>query len=157
MRWRQGCAALTLVLAAGAADAGPAALEGAVKTPMTLDAATLAAFPATTIEAAFETSKGPERGTYTGVLLWDLLEKAGLVNAEGRNAELRHTLMVTGADGYAVAVALGEFSPRYGAKQVLLAYEGGGGKASHDRLRLIVPGDLHGGRSVTDVATIEVR
>ena len=58
---------------------------------------------ATSVEIAFETSKGPERGTYIGVLLWDLVQKAGLANAGGRNAELRHSLMVTGADGYGAA------------------------------------------------------
>lgn len=106
---------------------------------------------ATSLQTAFETSKGPERGTCTGVLL----QKAGLANAGGRNAELRHSLMVTGADGYAVAV--GEFAPRFGNKSVLLAYEGGDGKAGPDHLRLIVPEDLHGGRAVSNVVSIEVR
>lgn len=157
MAWRRTFGALALVLAAGGALAQPAVLHGAVKAPLTLDAATLQALPATTVETAFETSKGPEHGTYTGVLLWDLLEKAELVNVAGKNAELRHTLMVTGADGYAAAVALGEFAPRYGGKAALLAYEGGNGKADSDHLRLIVPGDKHGGRAVSNVVSIEVR
>lgn len=157
MAWGRTLGALALALAAGAAFAQPAALQGAVKAPLTLDAATLHALPATTVETAFETSKGPERGTYTGVLLWDLIQKAGLENAGGKNAELRHSLMVTGADGYAVAVAVGEFAPRFGNKAVLLAYEGGDGKADPDHLRLIVPGDLHGGRAVSNVVSIEVR
>jgi hypothetical protein len=55
-----------------------------------------------------------------------------------------------------VAVALGELDPDYGNKQVLLAYHSTDGSASFDHLRLLVPGDVHGGRAVRDVAKIEV-
>lgn len=61
MAWGRTLGALALALAAGAAFAQPAALQGTVKAPLTLDAATLHALPATTVETAFETSKGPER------------------------------------------------------------------------------------------------
>lgn len=149
-------AIVPLIWAANVALAGPAVLAGAVATPLTLDRPTLEALPAKTIEITFETSKGTETATYTGVLLWDLVEKAGLVNAGGKNAELRHTLMVSGADGYTVAVALGEFSPRFGAKDILVAFDGGEGKASFEHLRLLVPGDRHGGRAVSDLASITV-
>lgn len=152
-----GVAAVALVAWAGAAVAGPAVLQGAVTTPLTLDRATLDALPAQTVDVRFETSKGPEAGTYRGVLLWDLLGRAGLVNAPGKNTVLRHSLMVTGTDGYAVAVALGELSPDFAGKAVIVAFEGGAGKASYDHLRLIVPGDRHGGRAVSDLASIEVR
>jgi hypothetical protein len=150
-------AVAALAASAAVALAGPANLTGAVKTPLALDQATLAALPPTTITISFQTGNGPETGTYTGVLLWDLLEKAELVNAEGKNTILRHALTITGSDGYAVAVAEGEFDPKFGNRQVLIAYEGGDGKASYDHLRLLVPGDLHGGRAVSDVVSIEVK
>lgn len=38
---------------------------------------------------------------------WALLAKVVPVNYAGKNAVLKHTLLVTGADGYAVSVALG--------------------------------------------------
>jgi hypothetical protein len=91
------------------------------------------------------------------VLLWSLIEKVGLVDEAGKNASLKHTLLITGRDGYAVALALGELDPHYEGKSVILAYAGGEPPASIEELRLVVPGDLHGGRSVRDVAFIEVR
>jgi hypothetical protein len=51
-----------------------------------------------------------------------------------------------------VALALGELDPNYEGKLVILAYEGGEPPASSTALRLVVPGDVHGGRSVRDVA-----
>jgi hypothetical protein len=96
-------------------------------------------------------------GRYTGGMLWVLLEKAGLVDEPGKNSNLRHTLLITGRDGYAVALAVGELDPHYEGKSVILAYAGGEPPASNAALRLVVPGDAHGGRSVRDIATIEVR
>jgi hypothetical protein len=66
-----------------------------------------------------------------------LLENAGLVDDTGKNASLKHMLLIPGRDGYAVALAIGELDPHYEGKSVILAYAGG--------------------RSVRDVAAIEVR
>jgi len=156
---RISLALATLLFAASAtqATAADATLSGSVTTPLTLDEATLSALPTTTISISFQSSSGTETGTYTGVLLWDLLQKAGFVNAEGKNTVLRHTLSVAGRDGYVVAVAEGEFDPKFGNKQVLLAYKAVDGKVSFDHLRLLVPGDVHGGRAVSDVVSIEVK
>jgi hypothetical protein len=146
-----------LCLSPSPAQAAPANLNGTVQKPLTLDEATLKSLPPVTIDVTFQTSSGEETGHYTGVLVWDLLAKAVLVDDEGKNAALKHTLLITGSDGYAIAVALGEIDPHFAGKQVLLAYDGAGGKASFDHLRLVVPGDAHGGRSVNDVTTIEVK
>ena len=140
--------------AALAAD--PAKLSGAVKTPLVLDNATLNGLPVASVEVSYATGSGAAKGTYTGVLVWDLLKKAGLVNAQGKGAQLRHTLLVTADDGYAVAVALGELDPSYGNKKVLLAYRSSDNSASFEHLRLLVPGDVHAGRAVHDVVSIEV-
>ena len=137
-------------LVALAAD--PATMTGAVKTPLTLDHATLSAMPVASVSISY----GSSNSTYTGVLVWDLLKKAELIPGEGKNAALRHTLLITAANGYAVAVALGELDPSYGNKQVMLAYRSTDGSASFDHLRLLVPGDVRGGRAVRDVAKIEV-
>ena len=150
-------AAIVLAGTTIAALAGPATLSGAVTAPVTPDEATLSALPAQTLDISFETSNGKESGTYTGVLVYDLLQKAGLVNDNGKNSFLKHTLMITGSDGYAVAVAEGELDPKFGNKQVLLAYKSADGKTSFDHLRVLVPGDIHGGRAVSDVVSIEVK
>jgi len=153
--------ALMLGLAASPAVAQsspPPQLTGTVKAPLPLDETTLKSLPATELDITFKSGAATETGHYTGVLLWSLLEKAGLVNGPGKNAVLRHTLLVTGSDNYAAALAEGEIDPGYAGKQVILAYEGGaGGKVNFDHLRLLVPGDDHGGRSVSDVVSIEVK
>jgi hypothetical protein len=51
----------------------------------------------------------------------------------------------------------GELDPHYEGKPVILAYAGGEPPASITAPRLVVPGDKHGGRSVRNVASIEVR
>ena len=134
-----------------------AVLRGAVKHEFVLDDALLKTFPAITVNVTFETGQGKKVGTYAGVLLWALLEKAVTIDEPGKNAQLRHTLLITGRDGYAVAIAIGEIDPHYEGKSVILAYAGGEPAASFGSLRLVVPGDAHGGRSVRDVATIEVQ
>ena len=135
----------------------PAVLQGAVKQRLVLDEALLKSLPAVTIDVTFETGQDKKSGRYTGVLLWALLEKAEPIDEPGKNATLRHTLVITGRDGYAVALALGEIDPHYEGKQVIIAYLGGEPSASLSALRLVVPGDVHGGRSVRDIATIELR
>ncbi len=150
-------AMLLPLLLVAPAFAASATLTGAVTMPLTLDETTLKALPATTLDITFNTAKGTETGHYTGVLLWDLLGKAGLINAPGKNTALRHTLLVTGSDGYAAALAEGEIDPDFAGKTVIIAYQGDNAGVSFDHLRLLVPGDSHGGRSVSDVVTIEVK
>jgi len=149
---------IALSFAAGKAVAAETAVvEGAVRQRLVLNEALLRSFPRTTVDITFETSNGKSSGRYTGARLWDLLQRAGLVDEPGKNATLRHTLLVIGRDGYAVALALGELDPHYEGKAVILAYEGGEPPVSGTQLRLVVPGDAHGGRSVRDVAAINVR
>ena len=138
-------------------SAQPAVLQGAVKQRLVLDDALLKSLPAVSIDVIFEAAQGSKSGRYTGVLLWALLEKAEAIDEPGKNASLKHTLLITGRDGYAVALAMGEIDPHYEAKQVIVAYSGGDPPASMSSLRLLVPGDVHGGRSVRDIATIELR
>lgn len=149
--------ALFALLPMMAIAADPARLTGTVKTPLTLDEATLNKLPVASVEVSYARASGSSKGTYTGVLLWDLLAKAELVNETGTNTRLKHTLLVTSRDGYAVTVALGELDPAYGNKKVLVAYKGSDDVPSFDHLRLLVPGDIHAGRAVRDIASIEVR
>jgi hypothetical protein len=132
-------------------------LGGSVQQRLVLDDALFKSLPAVTVDVTFETDNGKKSGRYTGVLLWSLIEKAVLTDVDEKNAALRHTLLVTGRDGYAIALAVGELDPHYEGKSVILAYAGGEPPASIDAPRLVVPGDKHGGRSVRDVASIEVR
>jgi hypothetical protein len=149
--------ALVVVSVAHAVAADAPVVNGNVKQPLALTSDMLRSLPKTDVDVSFETSKGRETVHYAGALLWAILDKAGLVNGDGKNAELRHTLLITGRDGYAVAIAVGEIEPHYEAKPVIIAYEGGTPSGTLAAIRLIVPGDAHGGRSVSNVVHIEVR
>ena len=134
-----------------AAGAGDLSVTGAVMTPLHLTPGALRAMPAT--EVVFT---GKQGGTYKGVLLYVLLDKASLKDKSGKNAFLQHTIMVTGSDGYAAALAVGEFDPNYEAKTVILAYDIDG-RPLRDGYRLVVPGEKEGGRQVHDVVKIDVQ
>lgn len=132
-----------------------AVVIGGVKHPVTLDVDDLKRLPPVTVAVAFETAHGTESGTYTGALLWTVLDRAGFIDDPGKNARFRHAILVTGSDGYGVALSEGEIDPLLEAKSVILAYEKDGKPLSGGgAIRLIVPGDKHGGRAVRDVASV---
>ena len=140
---------------ADGATAPTVALSGGIKAPRTLALADLQALPAVTVEVAVAAAQGPRHITYTGALLWPLLQAAAPVDAPGHATQNQHVLMAQGSDGYAVAVAFGEIDPHLEGKQVLIAYLMDGNPLPAPRL--VVPGDSHGGRAVHDLAAIEVR
>jgi DMSO/TMAO reductase YedYZ molybdopterin-dependent catalytic subunit len=152
---------LTAPIALAPAMAQPAAsiqFSGAVNQPKSFTLDDLRKLPATEEAVAYTGEKGEEKASYTGVKLWALLANAGGIADTAKRADLRHTLTITGRDGYAVVLSLGELDPDFGDKPAMIAY-------SRDRqpfdpargFRLIVPGDRHGGRSVRDVVTIEAK
>ena len=148
----------TVAQTAPAANTGTAelAVRGRVEHSRTIGLAELEAFPATTVEVAYASAKGPQRSSYTGVLLWALLAAAAPVDESGPHSHLRHTLLAQGRDGYGVALAIGELDPEFEGKQVLIAYAQDG-KPLAGLLRLVVPSDARAGRSVRDLVSIEVR
>jgi hypothetical protein len=129
-------------------------IDGQVSSPRQWSAADLKVQPSITIEASYM-AHNEEHVHFTGVPLWALLTEAKLIEGEGKNAKLRHSILVTGSDGYAAAVALGEIDPEFEGKQVLVAYEREGKPL--DSLQLVVPGDKRGGRYVHDLVHIEVK
>jgi DMSO/TMAO reductase YedYZ molybdopterin-dependent catalytic subunit len=133
-------------------------IDGQVQKTEHLTLSDLQALPSTSVSVSFVTGHGQETGTYTGVLLWTLLANASIVDADPKQ-HLRHTIFVTsGADQYVVALSIGELDPKFEGKSVIIAYAIDGKPLdAQDGLRLIVPGDAHGGRAVKDVAHIEVR
>ncbi|MGI4975318.1 MAG: molybdopterin-dependent oxidoreductase [Janthinobacterium lividum] len=143
------------------APAGPAAnsttlaITGRVARPSTLDIDALRAMPSATVALDAAPGHGERHATYTGVPVWTLLDAAGLLDEPGRKTFLQHTVLAHGQDGYAVALAIGELDPRFEGKQALVAY------AEDDHplpsLRLVLPGDRRAGRSVHDLAGLEVR
>jgi DMSO/TMAO reductase YedYZ molybdopterin-dependent catalytic subunit len=66
------------------------------------------------------------------------------------------TIIILGRDGYRAVLALAEIAPEFEAKQVILAERMDGKPLDAEHLRVVVPLDKRGGRSVRDVARIEV-
>jgi DMSO/TMAO reductase YedYZ molybdopterin-dependent catalytic subunit len=134
------------------------AVTGAIAKPLSLTAAELAADPLVTIHSSFMTGHGAESADYAGVPLWTVLQRAGLVDGTAKGAHLRHGILVTGADGYGVLLSAGELDPEFAGVQVILAIRKDGQPLAGDEgVRLIVPGDKRGGRSVRHVVKIEVQ
>jgi len=131
------------------------AVGGAVAKPLVLSFDALKAMPAVTVTVSQATDKGPSEGRFTGALAWSVIQDAGVTDAPGKNAYLRHVYMVTGADGYAAALSQGEIDPRLEGKQVILAWSKDGQPLTAPEL--VVPGDAHAARGVHDGVGIEVR
>jgi hypothetical protein len=131
-------------------------VDGQVQSPRQLTESDLEGLTPTQIHASFLTGHGQEEGTFSDVLLWTLLQQAKIVDGPGKGAHLRHIVIVTGRDGYAVPLAIGELDPDFEGKSVIVAFAKAGAPLGPG-LRIIVPGDHHAGRCVRDVVHIEVK
>lgn len=157
--------AVTLVACVALAWATPSvaqttlalSVSGAVKAPHSFTLAELQKMPWTTVEASFQTEHGTCHGTWLGVSLWTLLDQSGGLNAPEKES-LRHWLVVTGRDGYAVVLSVGEIDSAVGHAAAVVAWSEDGKPFDPTHgLRLILPGDRKGGRDVRDVVSIEVK
>lgn len=133
---------------------------GDVGTPTTFKLADLQALPSTTLTVSFTTGQGQATHTFTDVPLWDLLQKVGIkTDPTVKNDILRKVIIATATDGYVVTTTAGEINPRFGAKQVLVAYKQDGAlldEASGGFARLVFVGDIAGGRNISWVTSIKV-
>jgi DMSO/TMAO reductase YedYZ molybdopterin-dependent catalytic subunit len=136
-------------------------LGGAVANEANFDEADLAALPSLTLTVTYTSAGTPVTDTYTGVLLWDLLQDAGVrTDPTVKNDILGFYVVATGSDGYRAIFSMGELDPRFGGEQVLVAYDDtlgqldAGGTAGF--ARMVVPGDAAGGRYVSNLVSIEV-
>jgi len=153
-------AALAFALAVPqiAASAADLTVGGQVKHVLTLQESDLAAMPPTELDADYLTGHGRERAHYRGVLLWSLLQAAGLPDEMMQKPHgLDHVILVRGRDGYQVALSMGEIHPDFEGKNVLIAYWRDGALLAPDKLQMVVPGDKRGGRAVHEVVEIELR
>jgi hypothetical protein len=116
----------------------------------------IAALAPVTQRVGFVTGNGERQNEWTGPLLWDVLVAAGVIDPAKPREQVHLAVKVTGADGYAAVVALGEIAPQFAARPVVLADRQNGAPLPDHALRLVVPGDHLGGRSVRDVVRIDV-
>ena len=135
-------------------------LGGRVQHPKTFDLDALSQEPLTTVHDFFLTGQGTDSGTFTGVLLWDLIQEAQVItNPAQRNDLFRKAVLITGSDCYETVYAMGELAPQLGGThQVIVAFK------RDDQLlgdtegmaRIINPGDKAGARRVFNIVRIRV-
>jgi hypothetical protein len=174
-RWVGSLIGLSVVATAGlsgSALAGPIsnqfALTGDVVTPGIYDLATLEALPPTTLTATYLAGKLPTSvtDTYTGTNLWSLLTLpsagGGLLPIPGapKNPSLRNYVVAVGSDGYEALFAVGEINPKFGNRPYMVAYGDTGGQLGPGGpdgfARMVVPGDVYGGRYVSNLVALSV-
>ena len=101
----------------------------------------VANLPAIQVPVAFGTEHGARRAVFDGPLLWAVLDRAHVVDPGKPGEQVRQIVSLTGRDGYTAVLGLGEISPDFEGKQVILAERMDGKPLGPDHLRVVVPGD----------------
>jgi DMSO/TMAO reductase YedYZ molybdopterin-dependent catalytic subunit len=162
--WRAMLVAVGLLLggcpAVAVADPVALTVTGDVRLPASLTMTDLRSLSSRTQSVTFDvgmdTDAAAQHHVYVGPSLFDVVTAAEpIVDPARRNPLLAVTVLAVGRDGYAAAVAWGEIAPDFRGTPVIIAYSEDG--APLDQPRLVVPGDLNGGRYVSGLAELRVR
>lgn len=145
------------VYAAQDAPSEPSVLkvEGAIPAPLTLTAEDLAKMPRTT--ATLTSDGGTD--TYEGVLLYDILVKAGWQFGHmpaGKGSPV--CILATGKDGFQAVFSIGEIDPQLAGEKVIVA-DKLNGQPLPDRykpFRIVSPQDKKHARSIYSLVKLEV-
>jgi DMSO/TMAO reductase YedYZ molybdopterin-dependent catalytic subunit len=147
-------------LAAQSAEATKPELElvvsGDISNPLTLKAADLASMPRERVDV---TEQDGEKTTYEGVPLQEILKKAGIpFGRQMRGKALAGYVLAEAKDGYAVVFGLGELDPDLGGTRVIVADKHDGKPLFEYQgpVRLVIPADKEGARSVRMLEKLEV-
>lgn len=143
-------------LVAGLASGQTLTVRGDVTSPLTLKIEDLASMPREKVTIPDANGAKVE---YEGVLLRDVLKKAGApLEGQLRGTALT-TYVIAGAhDGYQVVFTLGELDATFGNEKIVLADKRDGKPLPENQgpLRLVIPDDKAGARSVRMLETLEV-
>lgn len=131
-------------------------IDGAVVNPVTITLNDLLPYPSTYQNIAFSAGGSLTSARFTGLLLWDVLQKVGIQSKPGKNSIITRYAVVNATDGYSLTVSLGELAPNFGGHQVLLAYKQDDVLLTEGFARLVFPGDKAGGRAISCIASITV-
>ena len=110
--------------------------------------------PSQTVETRLRSPRGIAEYVFTGPSLYDYAVATGMLPVEGALAS--QYFVASAEDGFTVTVAMAEVAPDYTSKRVILAYEQNG-EPVRAGVRLVVPGDDLGGRSVFGVTSLDLR
>lgn len=138
-------------------------VTGAVQTSLVLELDDLKVFPTEQQTVSYLSGSTAQTHAYTGTRLWGVLQSAGVrTDPAVKNDVLNKVVLATGSDGYRVVYSLGELSPSFGNRPDLLAYaetiNGATTALTADGFaRVTVPGDIRGGRYVSNLVALDVR
>jgi hypothetical protein len=105
------------------------------------------------------TTQGPDGSSYDGVALKTLLEKTGVEFGHSlRGKRMASCLLVEGADGYRVVIALPEIDPDFTDKQIVLAFSQNGRPldTKEGPYRIVIPNEKRMARWVKQVTTLKI-
>jgi outer membrane receptor protein involved in Fe transport len=143
----------------GAQAAAPAAatlaVDGAVSTPLALTPAHLKAMPRTTVSVQEE----GRAVTYEGVLVGELLKRAGApLGGELRGNAVATYVLASASDGYQVVFSLAGLDPAFTGSDIIVAdlIDGQPLFAKQGPFRIIAPKDTRASRSIRMLERIEV-
>jgi DMSO/TMAO reductase YedYZ molybdopterin-dependent catalytic subunit len=132
-------------------------ISGAVSTPLSLTAADLKNLPRTTLHVTNPHENKTE--TYEGVLLEELLQRAGVPHGDQLRGKLMTSFVIAEAeDGYKVVFALAELDSGITNTEVLVAdtVDGAPIDAKRGPFRLVAPHDKRPARWVRMLKSITV-
>ena len=141
--------------AAAGQTASPVLKVEGTPTPLALTAEDLAKMPRAT---ATLTADGTTT-TYEGVLLYDILAKAGWQFGRGMTGKgMASYLIATGKDGYQVVFALPEIDPMFAGAKVIIADKADGAALPGRELpfRVVAPQDKMHARSIYSLVKLEI-
>jgi hypothetical protein len=124
---------------------------------VTVAADDLGRLPAQPIAISFLSAQDNRSATFAGPLLWNVLEQYKAIDPAQHKAQVSQYVVLTGHNGYRAVLAVAELAPEFEGKQIILAREMDGKPLDSEHLRVAVPVDKRGGRSVRDIARIEVK
>jgi DMSO/TMAO reductase YedYZ molybdopterin-dependent catalytic subunit len=147
----------TAIAPLDAAEPQPAIIiAGPSHPPVNLSIEELARLPTTQVNTAFLGEQDTHPVSFEGPLLWTVLQKAGVVDPAKHRDQVSQSIVILGRDGYRAVLGLGEIAPEFEGKQVIVAERMDGKPLDAEHLRVVVPLDKRGGRSVREVTRIEV-
>jgi DMSO/TMAO reductase YedYZ molybdopterin-dependent catalytic subunit len=132
-------------------------IKGDVEKPLSLSIEDLRAMPRKTVKVT-NPHEGKEE-TYEGVLLSDLLKRAGVASGkELRGASLATYILAEASDGYRVTFSIGEVDPDVHDSEIIVAdtMNGAAMGANVGPLRLVAPHDKRPARWVRMLRSVSV-
>jgi DMSO/TMAO reductase YedYZ molybdopterin-dependent catalytic subunit len=151
------CASRQTVLAQSTPADPQLKIDGAVSTPLTLTAADLKKMPRTTLHVTNAHEDKSE--TYEGVLLEELIRRAGVSHGEQLRGKMMAGYVIAEAeDGYKVVFSLAELDSGIANSEVLVAdtVDGAPIDAKRGPFRLVAPHDKRPARWVRMLKSITV-